>query len=61
MDADDLEPPAKKKPPLRDLDVMSVDGLEEYIAEMEAEIVRVRSKIAAKRAAHLGAESFFKK
>ena len=58
-DTDDLEPP-KKKPEVRDLEVMSIEALEEYIAEMEAEIQRVKAAIRAKQSARVSAESVFK-
>ena len=60
MDTDDLEP-EKKKPKLKDLEEMSIEALQEYIAEMEAEIARVREAIAGKEDARTGAEVFFKK
>ena len=59
VDTDDLEPP-KKKPEVRDLEVMSIEALEEYIAEMEAEIQRVKAAIRAKQSARVSAESVFK-
>lgn len=59
MDLDELEP-RKKKPELKNLDVMSIEALEEYIGELEAEIERVRQAIATKQDARAGAESFFK-
>ncbi len=59
MDTDDLEPQEKKKD-VKDLDVLSIDALNEYIEELEAEIARVREKIAFKQEARKGAESFFK-
>lgn len=53
--------PKTKKPKLRDLSTLSVDELENYIAAMRAEIVRVESEIARKKA-HLGAaDQLFKK
>jgi uncharacterized small protein (DUF1192 family) len=55
MDLDDLEP-RKAKHQLRNLDPLSVEELENYIAEMKAEILRVEEKIAAKKA-HLSAAS----
>jgi len=55
MDFEDLEP-LKKKPVLRNLDPLSIDELQDYIAEMKAEIVRVEAKITAKQA-HLSAAS----
>ena len=60
MDTDDLEP-EKKKPKLKDLEEMSIEALQEYIAEMEAEIARVREAIAGKEDARTGAEGFFRK
>ncbi|PIW27792.1 MAG: DUF1192 domain-containing protein [Rhodospirillales bacterium CG15_BIG_FIL_POST_REV_8_21_14_020_66_15] len=60
MDADDLEP-RKKKPEPKNLDVMSIEALNEYIGELEAEIARVREVIKAKEAARQSADSFFKK
>ena len=60
MDTDDLEP-VKKKPVLKDLEIMSIEALKDYIAELTAEIRRAESMIASKEKARLGAESFFKK
>ncbi len=59
MDLDDLEP-RNKKPEPRNLDVMSIEALDEYIAELEAEIARIRQAIAAKKDARAGANSVFK-
>ncbi len=55
MDFEDLEP-LKKKPVLRNLDPLSIEELQAYIAEMKEEITRVEAKIAAKQA-HLSAAS----
>ena len=60
MDSDDLEP-KKKKPAPKNLEEMSIEALQEYIAEMEAEIARVREAIAGKEDARAGADQFFKK
>ncbi|HEY4635112.1 MAG: DUF1192 domain-containing protein [Rhodospirillales bacterium RIFCSPLOWO2_01_FULL_65_14] len=60
MDVDDLEP-RKQKPAPKNLDVLSVEALKEYIGELEAEIARVRQAIAGKEKARAGAEGFFKK
>lgn len=60
MDADDLDPRPKKPAP-RNLDEMSIEALKDYIADLEAEIARVRAAIGAKQSARYGAESFFKK
>jgi uncharacterized small protein (DUF1192 family) len=60
MDLEDLEPrnrPAAKK----NLEIMSVEALGEYIAVLEAEIARARDAIKAKQAARAGAESVFKR
>jgi len=59
MDLDDLEP-RNEKPEPRNLDVMSIEALDEYIAELEAEIARIRQAIAAKKDARAGADSVFK-
>ncbi len=60
MDEDDLAPRAKKPEP-RNLEVLSIEALEEYIAELEAEIARVRAEIEAKQDHRSGAESLFRK
>ena len=59
MDTDDLEP-AQKKAGQKDLEVMSIEALGEYIAELEAEIERARGAISLKNTAKSGAESAFK-
>jgi uncharacterized small protein (DUF1192 family) len=59
IESDENEPrhaPAKK----RDLVPLSIAELEDYIAEMEGEILRVRDAIAAKRHQRSGAEGLFK-
>ena len=59
MDTDDLEPKLPKPKP-KDFDDMSIEALNEYIAELEAEIVRAREAIAAKETARQGADAVFK-
>jgi len=59
MDWNELEP-QNKKPDLKNLEIMSIQALGEYIAELETEIARVRETIALKEVAKDGAESFFK-
>ena len=59
FDPDDL--PRKAKPPPKLLDPMGIDELNDYIAELEAEILRVRVEIAAKEKRKSAAESFFKR
>ena len=60
MDTDDLEPLKRKSTPMN-LEIMSLDALRAYIADLEAEISRARSEIAAKEIARQGAEEVFKK
>ena len=60
MDTDDLEP-KKKKPEQKNLEVLSIEALGEYIDDLEAEIRRVRDAITGKQEARKGAETFFKK
>ena len=59
MDFDELEP-RKPKPQLRNLDVLSIEELNDYIAEMKTEIQRVEEKITAKKAHLNAAAGFFK-
>ena len=59
MDIEDLEPQKKKAAP-RDLDAMGVEQLENYLAEIEAEVERVRAKITEKKDYLTGARAFFK-
>ena len=59
MDMEDLEP-RRKAPTLRELDTLSIGELKDYIAELEAEITRVKAKIAAKQAHLSGAGALFK-
>ena len=59
MDIEELEP-QKKKPTPRNLDVLSVEELNNYIDEMKAEIRRVEEKIAAKKAHINAAAGLFK-
>ena len=60
MDEEDQLPQARK-PDLKNLEVMSVEALEDYIAELEGEISRVRAEIAKKESAKSTAESVFRK
>jgi uncharacterized small protein (DUF1192 family) len=59
MDIEDLEP-RKKVPVPKNLDIMSVEELRSYIADLQAEIERVQAKIAAKESHRAGAASLFK-
>ena len=58
MDTDDLGP-IKKKDEIKNLDVMSIEALGDYIASLEMEIERVRGSISLKNAAKSSAESVF--
>lgn len=60
MDLDDLEPKNKNSKP-KNLEIMSIEALHEYISELEDEVIRVREEIAAKEKAREGAESVFEK
>ncbi len=59
MDLDDLEP-RNRPPQKKNLDVMSLDELDEYIAELKAEIARVEQEISKKRDHMSSADSIFK-
>jgi uncharacterized small protein (DUF1192 family) len=60
MEEEDLQPqkqPAKPK----DLTLLGIAELEEYIAGLESEIARARAEIAAKRKQRSGAEELFRR
>lgn len=59
MDPEDLEP-RKQKPKPKDLEALGVEELEAYLAELDAEMSRVREKIEAKKAYLQGAAGLFK-
>ncbi len=59
MDLEDFEP-RKQKPKPKDLSSISVGDLEEYIAMLEAEIVRTREEIVRKQSHKSAAAAFFK-
>lgn len=60
MDWDDLDP-KKKAAPLRNLEIMGIEELRDYIGQLQAEIVRVETAIAAKESVKKGAEALFRK
>jgi uncharacterized small protein (DUF1192 family) len=60
MDPEDLEPRKRKAPP-KPLDGMSVAELEEYVAELEAEIARARGVIAGKQSHKSAEDALFKR
>jgi uncharacterized small protein (DUF1192 family) len=60
MDEDEL--PATKKPaPLKDLALLGIAELEDYIAGLESEISRAQAEITEKRKHRGGAEALFKR
>ncbi len=59
MEDKDLEP-QQQKPDVKNLEVMSIEALGEYIGELRDEIERVRNEIAKKKAARGDADSVFK-
>ena len=60
IDEEDLIPRHQPKKP-RDLTLLGIAELEEYIAALEAEIARARAEIAAKQKQRSGAEALFKR
>ncbi len=58
---EDENVPLKAKKPKRDLDPMSIEELDDYIAEMHEEIERVRGEIAKKQAHRAGVDALFRK
>ncbi|MGF1563526.1 MAG: DUF1192 domain-containing protein [Geminicoccaceae bacterium] len=61
IDEDDGRPATPGGPLKQDLSKLSVVELEAYIAELEAEIARVRAAIRAKSDVRAAAEALFKK
>ena len=60
MDEEDLLP-QRQKPKPKDLTLLGIAELEEYIAGLETEIARARAEIAAKQKQRTGAEALFKR
>ncbi len=60
MDEEDLQP-KRQKPAPKILDSLSIEELEQYIADLETEIRRVKAAIGAKQSHRSGADQFFKK
>lgn len=60
MDIDD-NTPRHQKPQAKDLEIMSIEALQDYITELEAEIARAHETIKKKEGGRATAESFFKK
>jgi uncharacterized small protein (DUF1192 family) len=60
MDEEELEPRRGTAQP-KDLTLMGIEELETYIAELEAEIARVRTDITTKLGQRRGAEALFKR
>ena len=60
VEEEDLVPKNQPKK-LKDLTLMGIAELEEYIAALEAEANRARAEIAAKEKQRSGAEALFKR
>jgi uncharacterized small protein (DUF1192 family) len=60
MDEEDLLPGKKPAPP-KDLSLLGIAELEEYISRLEDEVARARAEIAEKRKHRGGAEALFKR
>jgi uncharacterized small protein (DUF1192 family) len=60
IDDEDLTP-QRQPPKLKDLTLMGIAELEEYIAGLDGEIARARAEIAAKQKQRSGAEALFKR
>ena len=60
MEEEDLLP-RRQIPKPKDLTLMGIAELEEYIAGLESEIARARTEIAAKQKQRTGAEALFKR
>ncbi|HEY1798166.1 MAG TPA: DUF1192 domain-containing protein [Stellaceae bacterium] len=60
MDEEDLLP-QRQKPKPRDLSLLGIAELEEYIAEMRTEIARVEAEIAEKKKHGGAAEALFRR
>ncbi|MEC8174201.1 MAG: DUF1192 domain-containing protein [Pseudomonadota bacterium] len=60
MAEEDDDLPRALRPKPTDLDVMGIEELNEYIAELEAEIERVKSAIVKKEQQRIAASAVFK-
>jgi uncharacterized small protein (DUF1192 family) len=60
IEEEDLIPRNQPKKP-KDLTLLGIAELEDYIAALESEIARVRAEIAAKQKQRSGAEALFRR
>jgi uncharacterized small protein (DUF1192 family) len=60
IDEEDLTP-QRQPPKLKDLTLLGIAELEEYIAGLDSEIARARAEITAKQKQRSGAEALFKR
>jgi uncharacterized small protein (DUF1192 family) len=60
MDEEDLLPQRQPKKP-KDLTLLGIAELEEYMAGLAGEIARARAEIAAKQKQRSGADALFKR
>ena len=59
---DDEDPmPGRKPAPLKDLSLLGIAELEDYIAGLESEIARAQAEIAEKKKHRGGAEALFRR
>ena len=61
MDDEDDLPRSKKPVPLRDLTLLGIAELEDYIVGLESEIARAQAEITEKRKHRGGADALFKR
>ena len=59
MVSDDLEP-ILVRPDKKNLEIMSIEALNEYIEELKGEIARTQNTIKNKEVARVSADTFFK-
>ena len=61
MDTDNFELPAAKNQGLKDLEIMSIEALYEYVDELQREIERATNQISLKKSHRNAADSFFER
>ena len=59
MVSDDLEP-ITVQPDKKNLEIMSIEALHEYIEDLRVEIARAEEMIGSKEAARASADTFFR-
>lgn len=56
----DDDEPQHKKPQSKNLDILSIEALNEYIVDLQNEIQRAQEAINKKQSSRAAADSFFK-